>query len=64
MAVRRAHGDAPSFPALVRDLDSFIAHIGAEHGIAVEDIVVIAQSVGRWSPPPGCTTTRHACARW
>jgi len=41
-----ARGDAPGFPALVRDLDSFIAHIGAEHGIAVEDIVVIAQSVG------------------
>ena len=39
-------GDAPGFPALVRDLDSFIAHISAEHGIAVEDIVVIAQSVG------------------
>lgn len=39
-------GDAPGFDALVRDLDSFIAHIGAEHGIAVEDIVVIAQSVG------------------
>ena len=39
-----ARGDAPGFPALVRDLDSFIAHIGAEHGIAVEDIVVIAQS--------------------
>ena len=41
-----ARGDAPGFPALVRDLDSFIAHIGAEHGIAVEDIVLIAQSVG------------------
>ena len=39
-------GDAPGFDALVRDLDSFIAHIGADHGIAVEDIVVIAQSVG------------------
>ena len=39
-------GDAPGFDALVRDLDSFIAYIGAEHGIAVEDIVVIAQSVG------------------
>ncbi|KRG78780.1 hypothetical protein ABB30_03200 [Stenotrophomonas ginsengisoli] len=39
-------GDAPGFDALVRDLDSFIAHIGSEHCIAVEDIVVIAQSVG------------------
>ncbi|QNH22983.1 putative protein YnbC [Xanthomonas sp. GW] len=39
-------GDAPGFPALVRDLDSFIAYIGATYGIAVQDIVVIAQSVG------------------
>lgn len=39
-------GDAPGFDALVRDLDAFIAHIGNTHGIAVEDIVVIAQSVG------------------
>ena len=39
-------GDAPSFSALARDLDAFIAHIGREHGIAVKDIVVIAQSVG------------------
>ncbi|MBD7923673.1 bifunctional alpha/beta hydrolase/class I SAM-dependent methyltransferase [Xanthomonas bonasiae] len=39
-------GDAPGFPALVRDLDRFIAHIGEAHGIAVQDIVVIAQSVG------------------
>ena len=39
-------GDAPGFDALVRDLDAFIAHIGNTHGIAMEDIVVIAQSVG------------------
>jgi alpha-beta hydrolase superfamily lysophospholipase/SAM-dependent methyltransferase len=39
-------GDAPGFEALVRDLDSFIAHIGQQHGIAVEDIAIIAQSVG------------------
>lgn len=39
-------GDAPGFEALVRDLDSFIAHLRATHGIAVQDIVVIAQSVG------------------
>ncbi len=41
-----ARGDAPGFEALVRDLDSFIAHLGSVHGIAVQDIVVIAQSVG------------------
>ncbi|OAX53152.1 hypothetical protein A6R73_07925 [Xanthomonas translucens pv. poae] len=39
-------GAAPGFPALVRDLDRFIAHIGDTYGIAVQDIVVIAQSVG------------------
>ncbi len=39
-------GDAPGFEALVRDLDRFIAHIGQAHGVAVEDIAVIAQSVG------------------
>ncbi|MCC7634298.1 bifunctional alpha/beta hydrolase/class I SAM-dependent methyltransferase [Stenotrophomonas rhizophila] len=39
-------GDAPGFEALVRDLDSFIAWIGQQHRIAVQDIVIIAQSVG------------------
>lgn len=39
-------GDAPGFHALVRDLDHFIAHIGDTHGIAIEDIAVVAQSVG------------------
>ncbi len=41
-----ARGDAPGFEALVRDLDSFIAHIGSHHGIAPVDIAVVAQSVG------------------
>ncbi|MBT2746288.1 MULTISPECIES: bifunctional alpha/beta hydrolase/class I SAM-dependent methyltransferase [unclassified Lysobacter] len=39
-------GDAPGFEALVRDLDRFIAHIHARHQVAVEDIALIAQSVG------------------
>ncbi|MDR1076588.1 MAG: bifunctional alpha/beta hydrolase/class I SAM-dependent methyltransferase [Xanthomonadaceae bacterium] len=39
-------GDAPGFDALVRDLDCFIAHIRDHHGIAIEDIAVVAQSVG------------------
>lgn len=39
-------GDAPGFDAFVRDLDRFIAHVGDSHGIATEDIVVVAQSVG------------------
>ena len=41
-----ARGDAPGFHALSRDLDRFIAHIRDHHGIAVEDTVVVAQSVG------------------
>lgn len=39
-------GDAPSFEALVEDFDTFIAHIGATHGIAPENILVVANSVG------------------
>ena len=39
-------GHAPSFAALVRDLDAFVAHIGTAHGFAVEDTAVVAQSVG------------------
>jgi alpha-beta hydrolase superfamily lysophospholipase len=41
-----ARGDAPGFHALVRDLDRFVAHVAANHGIAVEDVAVVAQSVG------------------
>lgn len=41
-----ARGDAPGFEALVRDLDRFVAHIGAMHGVDVEDIAIVAQSVG------------------
>lgn len=39
-------GDAPGFDALVRDLDAFVAHIVTTHAIAIENIVVVAQSVG------------------
>lgn len=41
-----ARGDAPGFAHVVRDLDCFVAHIAETHGIAVEDIAVVAQSVG------------------
>lgn len=41
-----ARGDAPGFMTLVRDLDAFVAHLQTTHGVAVEDIAVIAQSVG------------------
>lgn len=41
-----ARGDAPSFATLVQDFDAFIQHIQRDHGIALENIVVVANSVG------------------
>lgn len=39
-------GDSPSFATSVRDVQTFIDHISASHGLAVEDLAVLAQSVG------------------
>ncbi len=39
-------GHSPSFATSVRDIDCFVREISARDGIAVEDITVIAQSVG------------------
>lgn len=39
-------GDSPSFAASVRDVDDFVAFIQREHGVTIEDIAVVAQSVG------------------
>jgi alpha-beta hydrolase superfamily lysophospholipase/SAM-dependent methyltransferase len=39
-------GDAPGFAMLVSDLDAFVRHIANRYAIAVEDIVVVANSVG------------------
>jgi alpha-beta hydrolase superfamily lysophospholipase len=39
-------GYSPSFGTSVRDVQTFIDHIAATHGIAHEDIFVVAQSVG------------------
>ena len=41
---RRGH--SPSFATSVRDVQSFVDHIRDCHGIAEQDIVVVAQSVG------------------
>ena len=41
-----ARGDAPSFGTLVRDVQTFIDHIGERHGFAPEATAIIAQSVG------------------
>jgi alpha-beta hydrolase superfamily lysophospholipase len=39
-------GDSPSFAASVKDVDTFVRHVSETHGVAMEDITVIAQSVG------------------
>lgn len=39
-------GYSPSFGTSVRDVQTFIDHVAATYGIAVEDMAVIAQSVG------------------
>lgn len=41
-----ARGDSPSFGTSVRDVQTFVDHIGTCHGIAPEDIGIVAQSVG------------------
>jgi alpha-beta hydrolase superfamily lysophospholipase len=41
-----ARGDSPSFATSVRDVQTFIEHIGSQHDIAEEDLAVVAQSVG------------------
>ena len=39
-------GDSPSFATSARDVQTFIDHIRVEHGLAEEDLAVLAQSVG------------------
>ena len=39
-------GDAPSFETMVADFDAFIRHLVTTHGIAIENILVVANSVG------------------
>jgi alpha-beta hydrolase superfamily lysophospholipase len=41
-----ARGDSPSFGTSVRDVQTFVDHISAQHGIAIEDVAIVAQSVG------------------
>jgi alpha-beta hydrolase superfamily lysophospholipase len=41
-----ARGDSPSFGAAVKDLDAFIRHIEAAHGIPTQNVCIVAQSVG------------------
>ena len=39
-------GDSPSVSHSVRDVQTFVGHIAAAHGVNVADIVIVAQSVG------------------
>lgn len=39
-------GHSPSFADSVRDVETFVAHIEATHGVARADVAVVAQSVG------------------
>jgi alpha-beta hydrolase superfamily lysophospholipase/SAM-dependent methyltransferase len=39
-------GYAPSFGCLVKDVDAFARHVASEHHIAVENMAVLAHSVG------------------
>ncbi len=41
-----ARGDSPSVADSVRDVQTFVDHIVAAHGFDVEDVAVVAQSVG------------------
>ena len=39
-------GDAPSFSACVKDIQTFVQHIEQQYAISAENIAVVAQSVG------------------
>lgn len=41
-----ARGHAPSYAALVRDLDCFARHVCATHGLQLADLAILANSVG------------------
>lgn len=41
-----ARGDSPSFATSARDVQTFCEHLAQAHGIAEENIAIIAQSVG------------------
>jgi alpha-beta hydrolase superfamily lysophospholipase len=39
-------GWAPNLATVVKDADAFVRHVAAEHGLAMEDVAVVAHSVG------------------
>jgi alpha-beta hydrolase superfamily lysophospholipase len=39
-------GSAPDLATVIRDADEWVRHVLAEHGIAIQDTVVLAHSLG------------------
>src|SRR5687768_13788886 len=39
-------GSAENFGAMVKDVDAFVRHVGERHGFALENMIVLAHSVG------------------
>ncbi len=39
-------GADPGFGTLIKDVDTFVRHVSCAHGIAMEDIAIVAQSLG------------------
>ena len=74
----RGHGRSPgergyaeSLGRMVRDADEFVKHVSREHGIAIENMGVVAQSVGAvmaatwvhdYAPPARWCWGRRHCA--
>jgi alpha-beta hydrolase superfamily lysophospholipase len=55
-------GHSPSFATSVRDVQTFVDHIGSAHGVRERDQYVIAQSVGAVLISTWRTTMRPRCA--
>src|SRR5260370_4109860 len=45
-SVEGSNNNTVTLGTFVRDLDAFVHHLSATHGIAMEDIAIIGQSVG------------------
>lgn len=41
-----ARGSAPNLAAVIKDTEAFVRHVSERHGIRVEDMIVLAHSVG------------------
>ena len=59
-----ACGGAENFAVITKDVETFVRHVSGEHKIALENMIVLAHSMGAVSSPHGCTITRRRSARW